>query len=313
MNKNGKLVCSSLCNLIVAIILVFMSFNRVVASGIDSSSKVNYQYDELGRIRSATYIDGSVFEYNYDDNGNIISIIIKRNDDKTDGDKEKLDKDTTSTEEKNQDKTTEKVTEKTTEETPVTTTENVMETATEETSRTTTERITEKSSEGTADNRSEQASGQIINGAEEKVIEVDDKHTISDGVEHSVELKLEKEAGVDIDNISQLNFKKKRPVIKSFKLIKKKGKRYLRIQLRKLVTKGEYQEIGYQIRYSDNSKFKKSKTLFVKRNSKKNITTKKWKTKKSKSYYVKVRAYIITKSRKKIYSRYSRVRKIILQ
>ena len=72
---------------------------------------------------------------------------------------------------------------------------------------------------------------------------------------------------------------------------------------------GKYPETGYQIRYATNKKFKNAKSITIKKKRKSSITSKKWKAKK-KTYYVKVRAYMITKTGKKIYSKYSKVKKL---
>lgn len=113
------------------------------------------------------------------------------------------------------------------------------------------------------------------------------------------------------EDVKQYNlFKKKKPVIKSIKQTKKKSKRYITIKIKQVKKKGAYSEAGYQIKYATNSKFKKAKTVTVTRHKKNKFTTKKWKVKKNKTYYVKVRAYMMTKEGKKIYTKYSKVKKI---
>lgn len=113
-----------------------------------------------------------------------------------------------------------------------------------------------------------------------------------------------------VEDIKAYNkFKKRKPVIKSLKQSKKKSKRYLNIQIKKLSNTGKYPETGYQIRYATDKKFKKAKSITITRNKKKSITSKKWKVKK-KTYYVKIRAYMNTKTGKKIYSKFSKVKKI---
>lgn len=104
-------------------------------------------------------------------------------------------------------------------------------------------------------------------------------------------------------------FKKRKPVIKSLKQIRKRNKLYLTIQIRKIAKLENYAE-GYQIKYATNKKFKKSKSIIVNKHIKKSITKKKWKVKKKRTYYVKVRAYITTKTGNKIYTKYSKVKKI---
>ncbi len=104
------------------------------------------------------------------------------------------------------------------------------------------------------------------------------------------------------------SFKKNRPVIKSLKT--EKGKRYLMIQIRKLRNKELYSETGYQIKYASKPDFKQAKTITVRKKEKAAVTNKKWKVKKGRVYYVKVRAYIKTETGAYIYSRYSKVKKI---
>ncbi len=105
-------------------------------------------------------------------------------------------------------------------------------------------------------------------------------------------------------------FKKRTPVIKSLKQSKKKKKWYLKIQIKKLTITGDYPETGYQIQYATNKTFKKAKNVTVKRNKKKSVVSKQWTVKKKKTYYVRIRAYLVTKTGKKIYTKYSKVKKI---
>ena len=64
---------------------------------------------------------------------------------------------------------------------------------------------------------------------------------------------------------------------------------------------------GYEIRYATNKKFKKASKVNVKKNNKtKKVLTK---IKSNKVYYIKVRAYVIVNG-KKVYGKYSKVRKI---
>lgn len=112
----------------------------------------------------------------------------------------------------------------------------------------------------------------------------------------------------DLKNYNQ--FKKKKPVIKSLKKSKSKKKYYLTIKIKQVKKRGLYGETGYQIKYATNKKFKKAKTIKVTRNKKSSITSKKWKVKKGKTYYVKVRALMKTKTGKTIYSKYSKVKSI---
>lgn len=112
----------------------------------------------------------------------------------------------------------------------------------------------------------------------------------------------------DIKNYNK--FKKKKPVIKSLKKSSSKKKYYLKIQIRQINKRGIYGENGYQIKHATNSKFKKAKTIKLSRNKKSSITKKSWKVKKGKTYYVKVRGYMKTRTGKVIYSKYSKVKKL---
>ncbi len=111
-----------------------------------------------------------------------------------------------------------------------------------------------------------------------------------------------------LDSEQYDSFQKKRPVIKSLKT--EKGKRYLKIQIRKLRQKEMSSEEGYQIKYAPKPDFKQAKTVTASKKKKAAVTNKKWKVKMGKVYYVKVRAYIRTETGKYIYSRYSKVKKI---
>ncbi|MDE5864321.1 MAG: hypothetical protein K2H34_08245, partial [Lachnospiraceae bacterium] len=87
-------------------------------------------------------------------------------------------------------------------------------------------------------------------------------------------------------------------------------KYYLKVQIKQINNIGIYGENGYQIKYALNSKFKKAKVVKIIRNKRGSITSKKWKVKRRKTYYVKVRAYMKTKTGQTIYSKYSKVKKI---
>lgn len=105
-------------------------------------------------------------------------------------------------------------------------------------------------------------------------------------------------------------FKKRKPVIKSLKVKTEKSKRYLKIQIRKVGKNSLEMEHGYQIQYATNSKFKKAKKVDVEKKKGKSMTGTKWKVKKNKTYYVRVRAYKKTKTGKTIYTKYSKTKKI---
>lgn len=46
----------------------------------NASERVQYTYDKLGRVKTATYSDGSQMIYDYDKNGNIVSVKKKQTD-----------------------------------------------------------------------------------------------------------------------------------------------------------------------------------------------------------------------------------------
>lgn len=115
----------------------------------------------------------------------------------------------------------------------------------------------------------------------------------------------------DIANYNQ--FKKRKPVIKSLKSNTSKKKYYLKIKIKQITQGGDYVEDGYQIKYATNSQFKKAKTVKVDRNKKNSITSQEWKVKKGKTYYVKVRASMRTKTGKTIYSKYSNTKKLKIE
>lgn len=110
------------------------------------------------------------------------------------------------------------------------------------------------------------------------------------------------------DKKAYKKFKKKKPVIKSLKVKKEKKKSHFSIQVKKLSGLGDYKELGYEVKYATNKKFKKAKTVKFNKNG--SVTGKKWKVTKGKQYWVKVRAYMKTKSGKTIYSKYSKVKNI---
>lgn len=106
------------------------------------------------------------------------------------------------------------------------------------------------------------------------------------------------------------SFKKKMPKIKSLKCKVSKKKYSLSIKIQQVNPLGGYGETGYEIRYSSSSKFKKSKKVTVSRKKKGKDTSKAWNVTKGKTYYVKVRAYMKMVTGKKIYTKYSKVKKI---
>lgn len=112
----------------------------------------------------------------------------------------------------------------------------------------------------------------------------------------------------DVQNYNQ--FKKSKPAIQSLKKTRSKKKYYLHVKIKQMNKRGAYGETQYQIKYATNSKFKKAKAIKVKRSKKGTITSKKWKVKKGKTYYVKVRAVMQTTTGKTIYSKYSKTKQL---
>lgn len=301
--------------LLACVCLMHKSNQRVEA---ESSSVSKYEYDNLGRIKRTIYKSGDVFEYNYDNNGNIISVtMIKKTDKKEDQDSTSHEDQEDTSEQTSEDKTSdsdENKIDKSTEK-DISTTENISGEADKEESN---GREADKEESNSREADKEESNGGKANKDESSSGKADKDESSSE------ELRKEEDSGredieasiVSLDKeavLEQYNaFKKRRPVIKSLKLIKKEGKNYLNIQIKTVIKKGEYHEIGYKVKNSYNNKFKKSKTITIKRNLKKKITAKKWKVANKKGYYVKVRAYIVTKSGKEIYSKYSKTKKIEL-
>lgn len=91
---------------------------------------------------------------------------------------------------------------------------------------------------------------------------------------------------------------KKPAKTKIVKVVRKKKSIKLRLKKVKKVK-------GYQIRYSTNRKFKKYKTKNTKRL---NYTIKRLKSKKK--YYIKVRTYVLNSNNRKVYSKFSKARKV---
>lgn len=112
------------------------------------------------------------------------------------------------------------------------------------------------------------------------------------------------------DGYVYTSFQKKRPVIKSLKTEKRKKKIYLKIQIKKIKLEKSCSESGYQIKYSTKANFKNAKTVTVAKKKKASVTGEKWRVKKGKVYYVKVRAYIKTGIGQYLYSKYSKTVKI---
>lgn len=254
---------------------------QVVMAKQPSNIKVEYSYDSLGRIKKAVYPDGSVLVYFYDANGNLIKI------DKTDGTEEISSEDSEDTTEN----------------------KNAMETEEKKTESGKENEEGEKSTEDAENNHTEEKNVDGINGNSQYIEKI--PLPTWNSVDKVQGLKYTEK---DIKNYNA--FKKKVPKIKSLKCKKYRKKKsnkkiyYLSIGIRQVNAKNNYGEIGYQISYSTSEKFKKSKRIDIPRRKKGKITYKKWKVAEGKTYYVKVRAYMNTKTGKKIYTKYSKVKKI---
>lgn len=112
------------------------------------------------------------------------------------------------------------------------------------------------------------------------------------------------------DIASYHSFRKRKPVIKSLKWRKKKGKRYVELKIKQVMASRIEGETGYQIQYGTDKKLKKRKVLQIERHAKNSITKTTWKGKKNKTYYVRVRAYRKTRRGKIIYTKYSKVENV---
>ena len=144
---------------------------------------------------------------------------------------------------------------------------------------------------------------------------IEDKEDASDNVSDNInnennEIIIPSAPLYAVDELKILNaFKRSKPIIKSLKRSKKKGKYYITAKISRIEQNEILKTIHFQIKYSNDSKFKKSKTVTVKQ-SNNGITGKHFEVSNKKTYYVKVRAYIKTKSGRRVYSKYSKVKKI---
>ena len=190
---------------------------------------VQYTYDSLGRVKTATYPGKMILTYIYDKNGNLCDIQ-----------------------------------------------KEILDTGGAQSGTTQHPETTKKPNPS--------SSVQItIDWSKDPIVVIDPNDW-----QHSMEKELQ----------AYNKFKKRTPVIKSLKQSEKKKKRYLKIKIKKLPRTGTYLETGYQIQYATNKKFKKAKSVTVKRSKKKSITSKKWTVKKKKTDYVRLRAYLVTKTGK---------------
>ena len=251
------------------------------------NQNIQYEYDSSGRLTAVRYPDGTEIRYQYDANGNIISGETKPGQtlpDKEDG----IKPGQTGGEQAGNGQIGEG--------------QAGNEQAGEE------QTGDEQTGGGQAGN--EQA-GEEQTEEEQIGEEQTGNNQMNESQTQNASTETLHDSAEDIKNYNR--FKKSKPVIKSLKQSVKKKKYYLNIRIKQINKKGIYGESGYQIKYAKNKKFKKAKTIKIARNKKSSITSKKWKVKKGTTYYVKVRAYMRTKTGKTIYSKYSKVKKITVK
>ena len=310
---------------------------KIIEADYPDGNVTKYIYDSNGNLKSVKTINNASTEKES------TSIIDNKT---TENKTEKTTENNTTdnkTEKTTENKTTENKTEKTTENktTENKTTENKSEKSIENKSG---DSNTENSTDNSKDDKTEVGTDKGIEnktgGNTEKITDIktensaekdpDTKTMISNDVENGDNNKSQPDtrsesigdgskktstkSESDVRLSDELQFyniiKISRPVVDSLKVINKKGRVYINIAIRKIKKKGNYCEAGYQIRYSTNKKFKKSKTVNVIKAKKGKITKKRIKALKNKTYYVKVRAYTKNRNGKKIYSKYSKTKKI---
>lgn len=264
----GKRICRVM--IFLSVLMVGNILNEKYWQSVNAANQsVQYTYDRLGRVISATYSDGTVFYYEYDKNGNIEAIHKK----------EPVIPEQPETSEPSEiPDQSDKPNSPEQPETPV---------------------------QPEQSDTSEQPEHTHL--SELPVEEKMGYHAMNATISLSIESVLHNTP----EEVKEYNqFKKKKPVVKSLKIVKKNKKRYLKIQIKQVKKRGIYGETGYQVKYATNSKFKKAKAIDVTRKKKGSLTSKQWKATKNKTYYVKVRAYLTTRLGKKIYTKYSKVKQI---
>ena len=297
VNIKRRSLFVAIMSISIVAILLFNSIFLIVSSA-ETNQSVTYQYDNLGRVLKAIYPDGSIADYTYDKNGNIKSVTITQS------------KDTTEKQ-----SSTEKQPENSTEKKPESSTEKKPENSTEKKPENNSSELIEKNNNINVREGNTTEAGSSTK--EESHPDKPDEVSTQTGTDSSKESDIGVTDGVTVsvspvyteDELSLINaFKRSCPTIKSLKLTKSKSDYFINIKINKMVKGSNFSYVGYQIRYSDNSKFKKSKTLSVKQSSKSKLTDKRWKVAKNKTYYVKVRAFVENKAGRKVYSKYSKVK-----
>ena len=288
--------------IIIGIISVIFAFNCMQGafsiSDAKSNKTVNYSYDYLGRIIKTEYDDGTVISYTYDKNGNIKSVEVEPSETNIENNPDPESRSEASTQGENTtyDEATTQV-EDTTEES--TSTEN------ESKSETQNDRIT-KEETGTEAKTEIHKETELITETDSHSETDEEKNTENEPATYIVPIYT-------TDELATMNaFKRSKPIIRSLKKSSKKEKRYITVRIGRIKENNTLKSICFQIKYSKNKNFKRNKTVTVNQSNNKNVTSKRFEASKNKTYYVKVRAYVKNKAGKKIYSKYSKIKKISL-
>ena len=270
MNINKKILLRIKRTLVIGAlisnVLIFATNNTQIKAVGLQDTKINYKYDNLGRVSYAVYPDGTKITYEYDDNGNILKVSREKIDNTQDGDSSSDEKDNTGngSESDNGNKPDNS--------------DNISDSNT--------------SQDGNGGSENSNNNNSVNNNSGNNNPESTDNNDNKD-----------KKTIYTADYLKNLNiFKNSKPTIISSKRIKKKTI--------KLVLKASKKDkggltVGYQVRYSDNKKFKKSKTVTLKSKGKNKKTTRKINVK-NKTIYIKVRAYTKRLDGKKVYSKYTK-------
>lgn len=290
MNLQIKMIKSFiLISLWISILIIFCSFNYSFNSNAKSNNPVNITYDNLGRVTKVEYSDGSIANYKYDKNGNIKSFTIEKSQDDSDestdnnknddndkkdeqsGDNDKSDGNDINNNHKEND---------------------------------------QSGKESQGDNVSSSNVTQNDDGNTEIGKDNSGNNNNLDGT-GSDDTIIPSTPVYAVDELEIINaFKRSMPVIKSVKRTAQKEKYFMTVKISKIKKNNVLKKISFQIKYSPNKNFKKSKVITVNQNEKKKLTSKKFMVAKTKYYYIKARSFTKTKTGKKIYSKYSKVHKI---
>ncbi len=288
MNLQLKMIKSFILIILwISMLIILCSFNYSFNSNAKNNNPVDIKYDNLGRVIEATYADGSIANYTYDKNGNILKVTIERpqdtSEDSTDDNKPD-DSDKNNQQSGNNEKT-----------------EDVRDKNTNETSNSDKD-PQEDSNSSTSEKQNDDGNTNGNGGA--------DNSGNNDGLISNDSVFTDTPIFA-VDELGIMNaFKRSMPIIKSVKRSANKEKYFLTVKISKIKKNEVIKKVSFQIKYSPNKNFKKSKVITVNQNEKKKLTSKKFMVKKAKKYYIKARAYTKTKTGKRIYSKYSKVHKI---